>query len=224
MTIGGHNQVPVVGWGSVRFWTLLNNTYQEVVLNKVFYISQLGVNLVSLGLLQRSGSTIRSLNNGLTVVYIDEDLLHTVMNGEKSTLYFINSSNHIALIMSSGSMCLWHHHIGHLSPFLISTMSCCKMVKELELNLPLAFNHLYSSCMHGKSHKLLLSNSSSLSYSKIELVVMNLIGLISIPMWNSNLYALVAVKVSCCYLIGHLLKYKEKVGAVVRDVVVTFER
>jgi len=98
------------------------------------------------------------------------------------------------------------------------------MVKELELNLPLAFNHLCSSCMHGKSHKLLLSNSSSLSYSKIELVVMNLIGLISIPMWNSNLYALVAVKVSCCYLIGHLLKYKEKVGAVVRDVVVTFER
>jgi len=46
----------------------------------------------------------------------------------------------------------------------------------------------------------------------------------SIPMWNSNLYALMAVKVSCCYPIGHLLKHKEKVGVVVRDVVVMFER
>jgi len=145
----------------------------------VLYISQLGVNLVSLSLLQRSGSTIRSLNNRLTVVYMGEDLLHAMMNGEKSTLYFVNSSNYIVFIMSSENMCLWHHHIDHLSPSLISTMSCCKMVKKLKLNSPLAFNHLCSSCMYGKSHKLLLSNSSSLSYSKIELVVMDLIGLMS---------------------------------------------
>jgi len=34
----------------------------------------------------------------------------------------------------------------------------------------------------------------------------------------------VAVKVSCCYPVGHLLKYKEEVGAVVRDVVAMLER
>lgn len=76
-------------------------------MNKVLYISELGVNLVSLGLLQRSGSTIRSLNNELTVVYMDKDLLYDVIDGENGTLYFIkyvNDSNYTALVISSESM------------------------------------------------------------------------------------------------------------------------
>jgi len=56
------------------------------------------------------------------------------------------------------------------------------MVKGLELNSPLVFNHLCSGCMHGKSHKLLLPDLSSLSYLKIELVVIDLTGLMSVPM------------------------------------------
>lgn len=74
---------------------------REVILNEVLYIPQLGVNLVSLGLLQRSSS------------------MHAVMDGEDGTLYFIecvDGSNHTALVMSSGSMCLWHRCMGHLSP------------------------------------------------------------------------------------------------------------
>ena len=100
------------------------------------------MNFVSFGSLQRSGSTIRSLNNELAVVYMGKDLLHAVMDGEDSTLYFIkcvNGSNHTALVMSSGSMHLWHCYIGHLSPSLISTINHCKMVKGLELNSSLAF-------------------------------------------------------------------------------------
>ena len=227
VTVGGHNRVPVVGWRSVRFQVLLDNAYREVILNEVLYIPQLGVNLVSLGLLQRSSSTVRSLNNGLAVVYMGEDLLHAVMDGEDGTLYFIecvDGSNHTALVMSSGSMCLWHRCMDHLSPSLISTMSCHKMVKGLELNSPLAFNHLCSGCMHGQSYKLPLLDLNSLSYSKMELVVVDLIGPMSIPTWDGNLYALVAVEVSCCYPVRCLLKHKEEVGAVVRDVVAMLER
>lgn len=67
------------------------------------------MNLVSLGLLQRSGSTIRSLNNELTVVYMDKDLLYDVIDGENGTLYFIkyvNDSNYTALVISSENMYL----------------------------------------------------------------------------------------------------------------------
>jgi len=204
VTVSSCNWVSVVGWGSVYlyFQALLDNAYQEVVLNKVLYIPQLGVNLVSLGLLQRSSSTIRSLNNGLAMVYMGKGLLHTVMDGKDNTLYFIkciDGSNHIALVVSSGSMYLWYCHIGHLSPFLISTMSYCKMVKGLELNSPLVFDHLCSGCIHSKSHKLLLLDLSSSSYSKMKLVIMNLTGPISVPTWDSNLYVLVAVEVSYCY-------------------------
>ena len=67
------------------------------------------MNLVSLGLLQRSGSTIRSLNNELTVVYMDKDLLYDVIDGENGTPYFIkyvNDSNYTALVISSENMYL----------------------------------------------------------------------------------------------------------------------
>ena len=133
------------------------------------------------------------------MVYMGKDLLHAVMNGEDGTLYFIkyvDSSNHTALVTSSRSMHLWHCHMGHLSLSLISTISHCKIVKELELNSPLAFNHLCSGCIHSKFYKLLLSDSSSLSYSKMELVVMDLTGPMSILTWDSNLYALVTVEMS----------------------------
>ena len=78
--------------------------------------------------------------------------------------------------------------------------------------------------MHDKSHKLLLLDLSSLLYSKIELVIIDLTGLMFIPMWDSNLYALVAVEVSCCYPVGCLLKHKEEVGVAVKNIVAMLER
>lgn len=53
---------------------------------------------------------------------------------------------------------------------------------------------------------------------------MDLTGPMSILTWDSNLYALVAVEVSCCYPVGCLLKHKEEVGAVVRGIVAMLER
>ena len=83
--------------------------------------------------------------------------------------------------------------------------------------------------MYGKSHKLLLLDLSFSSYLKIKLVVMDLIvmdsiGLMSILTWDGNLYVLVAVEVSYCYPVECLLKCKEEVGVVVRDVVAMLER
>ena len=78
--------------------------------------------------------------------------------------------------------------------------------------------------MYGKSHKLLLLDLSFSSYLKIKLVVMDLIGLMSILTWDGNLYVLVAVEVSYCYPVECLLKCKEEVGVVVRDIVAMLER
>ena len=94
------------------------------------------MNFVSLCSLQKSGSTIRNLNNGLAVMYMDKDLLYAIIDREDSILDFIkyiNSSNYTALVMSSRSMHLWDCCIDYLSLFLISTMSHCKMVKGWNL-------------------------------------------------------------------------------------------
>jgi len=58
----------------------------------------------------------------------------------------------------------------------------------------------------------------------MELVVMDLTGLMFVLMWDSNLYTLVAVEVSYCYSVGCLLKHKEEVGVVVRNIVAMLER
>ena len=60
VTIGGHNQVPVKGRGSIHFYAQLNNAYHNINLNNILYIPELGVNLVSLSALQRNGSSIKS--------------------------------------------------------------------------------------------------------------------------------------------------------------------
>ena len=42
--------------------------------------------------------------------------------------------------------------------------------------------------------------------------------------WDGFLYALVMVEVSCWYSVGQVLRWKEDVETIVRDVVVMLER
>ena len=52
--------------------------------------------------------------------------------------------------------------------------------------------------------------------SKIELVVMNFMSVVTC---NGNLYTLVFMKVSCCYLVKQLLKNKSEIRVAVQDVI-----
>jgi len=89
------------------------------------------------------------------------------------------------------------------------------LVWGLEIYLPIDFDYLCTSCAHEKSHYLLLSNSSTTHYKKIELVVIDLTGPMSVPIWDEYTYALVIVKVSCRYPIAWLLKSKEEVSGAI---------
>jgi len=60
-----------------------------------------------------------------------------------------------------------------------------------------------------------MPGTSNTKYSKMELVVMDLTGPISVPTWDGYVYALVIVEVSCRYPVGRLLKSKKETeGAV----------
>ena len=58
----------------------------------------------------------------------------------------------------------------------------------------------------------------------MKLLVMDLTGPMSIPIWDEYLYALVMVEVSCWYPVGHLLKKKEDTGIAVRNVIAMLEQ
>ena len=61
-------------------------------------------------------------------------------------------------------------------------------------------------------------------YSKIELLVIDLTGPMSVPTWDGFLYALVVVEVSCHYAVGHLLHNKDETGPTVCNIMAMLEQ
>ena len=68
-----------------------------------------------------------------------------------------------------------------------------------------------------------MPGTSNTKYDKMELVVIDLTGPISVPTWDGYVYVLVIVEVSCRYPIGCLLKLKEEVEGAVRNVIAILE-
>jgi len=64
-----------------------------------------------------------------------------------------------------------------------------------------------------------MPGTNNTKYNKMELVVVDLTGPISVPTWDGYAYALVIVEVSCQYSVRCLLKSKKKTRDAVRDVI-----
>ena len=120
-------------------------------------------------------------------------------------------------------MHLWHQQLGHISPQTIKSIMDQKLVTRLEIKLPHEFDRLCSGCAQGKSTHPPLPKSSKTIYATNELLVIDLIGPMSISMWDGYNYALVAVKASKQYPKARLLKHKNEAGDNTRDIVAQFE-
>jgi len=228
VTVGGYNKVSVAGRGSVLFSTKLPSGRLSITLRDVLHIPHLGANLVSLGALHCQGASVQSFDKGLAIFKDGEELFRASLTGSTGTLYHIQCASPVTgtayLAGSLLSMRLWHRRMGHLSPQAIDSMQRQNLVKGLEISIPREFDHICSGCANGKSHRFPFSNSSSTHYTKMELVVMDITGPMSVPTWNGFLYALVIVEVSCRYPVGRLLCTKEDVGVTVHDVLAMLER
>jgi len=88
---------------------------------------------------------------------------------------------------------------------------------------PNDYYYVYTGCAYGKSHQKPMPGTSNMKYGKIKLVIMNLTGPISVFTWDSYVYTLVIVEVSCRYPVRCLLKSKEEAGGAVRDIITMLE-
>jgi transposase InsO family protein len=177
--------------------------------------------------LHRDGASFISSEDSLTVFVNGDPLIRAELIGSTGTLYEIqdpNKAKPTAFITSANTMRLWHRRMGHFSPSSIRYMDSKNMVKGLKISEPGEYDRLCAGCAHGKSHRLPLPNASTSQYSKMELLVMDLTGPLPVPTWDGKLYALVIVDAKCRYPVGRLLKSKDEVGAMVRDVVSMLER
>jgi len=113
--------------------------------------------------------------------------------------------------------------MGYIGPRTIDLIEQKSFVNGLDLMVPNDYDHVCTGYAHRKSHWKPMPGTSNTKYGKMELVVMDLTGSISVPTWDGYVYALVIVEVSCRYPVRCLLKSKEEAGGTVRDVIAILE-
>ena len=228
VTVGRRNRVPMAGIGSVTLTMILPNSTSKLTLTDTLYIPTLGADLISLGVLHCKGALVQSWEKGLMILKNREDLFTAALGGSTGMLYqvqYVDASNGSAFVVeATSSMCLWHHRMGHLSSRVIDLMLRNQVVNGLKIGNPKDFDHLCNGCANGKSHQLPMPGTSTSQYSKMELLVIDLTGPMSVPTWDGFLYALVVVEVSCRYAVGRLLHDKDETGPTVCNIVAMLEQ
>jgi len=207
---------------------ILPNSTSKLTLTNTLHIPTLGTDLISLGVLHRKGTLVRSWEKGLMISKDGEDLFTAVLGGSTGTLYqvqCVNASNGSAFVAeATSSMHLWHRQMGHLSPRVIDLMLRNQAVNGLKIGNPKDFDHLCNGCANGKSHRLPMPGTSTSQYFKMELLMIDLTGPMSVSTWDGFLYALVVIEVSCHYAVGRLLHDRDETGPTVRNIVAMLER
>jgi len=86
VTVGGRNCVPVAGIRSVTLTMILPNGTSKLTLTDTLYISTLGADLISLGVLHHKDALVQSWEKNLMILKDKEDLFTAVLGGSTSTL------------------------------------------------------------------------------------------------------------------------------------------
>jgi hypothetical protein len=98
--------------------------------------------------------------------------------------------------------------MGHLHLDAICKLDQKSMVNGLTITSPKSYNHICEGCVLGKSHRLLFPNANHTHYEKMELIIVDLSGPMSVATWTGKACAFVAVEINSQLGIGELLETK----------------
>lgn len=94
----------------------------------------------------------------------------------------------------------------------------------LDITSPKDYDHVCKGCVLGKSHRLPFPKVSNTVHSKMELVVMDITGPMSVETWTGRAYAMVVIEASCRFGVGRLLERKEDVASTLKEIIAMLER
>ena len=157
----------------------------------MLHVPRLTANLVSLGTLQQAGAKHHSHEEGIIVKLGVDELFRVSFPTSTVTLYHIKLVDCKAAftVIASGSMRVWHRRLGHLHLDAICAMARKKLVSGLDITSPKDHDHVCKGCVLSKSHHLPFPKVSNTVYSKMELVVMDITGPMSVETWTGRAYA-----------------------------------
>ena len=127
------------------------------------------------------------------------------------------------VLPSSGSLHLWHHHMGHLNIDAIYELSKKNLVKGLDIVSFHEYDHVCEGCVLSKSHRQPISKLSTTIYELMELIVVDLTGPMNLPTWGGLEFVLVVVEVSKQFGVGRLLTTKKEAAQALKEIVVMLE-
>ena len=180
-----------------------------------------------MGTLQQDRNQLQDYGSRVSIIKDSRELFRTMIIGTTKTLYYVQYAvelkNYNVYLLKRSTMQLQYQRLEYSNPMIINSIQTQQLVNSLEIKLSQEYDYLYSGCTNGKSHWLLLPKTSFSQYFKMELVVIDLTGPMSITTQDSNLYTLVIIEVSYCYPVGQLLKDKNKAEVAVQDVISMLE-
>lgn len=159
------------------------------------------MNLVSLGVLEAKGAKGDFGRGSIHVRMGADELLHATQLNDR--LYHID---HVSSgqdggtaynATSSGSLCLWHQCLGHLHLDAVCSLASKNLVEGLTISSLKDYDHVCEGCAVGKMRHSLFPKFSTTPREKMELIVINLTGPMSVPTWTGMYYALIVVEASC---------------------------
>jgi hypothetical protein len=113
--------------------------------------------------------------------------------------------------------------MGHLHLDAIHKLDQKSMVNGLTITSPKSYDHICEGCVLGKSHCLPFPNASHTHYEKMELIIVDLSGSMSVATWTGKAYIFVVVEMNSQLGIGELLESKTEAAETLKTVVMRLE-
>jgi hypothetical protein len=123
----GNIRLSVHGYGSVVFTAIVGGLQRNVVIKMVFYVPDLGTNLLSIAAVTDVGMSVHFVESCVSI--FDKDIAVFIRKRVCRTLYQLaittNHQEEVACLSSSTppSIVIWHHRLAHVNYRTISKMA-----------------------------------------------------------------------------------------------------
>ena len=122
----GNNDAEIRATGEGTIRAIFSSTNKNVVFNKVLFIPELGVNLLSLGLIKDKDFNVKFTKNSC-IIYSNNFVLARGLYANNLSIFettnTTNTSKNIVLNTTSNSLKTWHTRLGHIGSNALSKLS-----------------------------------------------------------------------------------------------------
>ena len=165
--LGNGNKTPIQGAGTVHVRIKVHGTSKICILTDVYYVSELGYNLMSVPTLDKKGLTITFSD---TKCHISKEGTLLASGSIYGNLYKldIDSSTPIrSKALMAHSLNIWHQRLAHIDHNAIRKMSKNRTVNGLELRNEQEPPTPCTHCITGKGHRTPFPKQSNTKTSKL---------------------------------------------------------